>query len=239
LKELEDYKWFPNSLRSMQMDYIGFLAYKFNLYRPLIPIIHNFQKKNIVDVCSGSGWPAYYIHTKANITLTLLTDLFIQKIHFNNQSIYYKQKPVNVFDAEYNNEHLITMYNAFHHFNTQQQLQLLQKWQEQNISFLVVEVLEPTLLCFFKVLIASTLGVLLLTPFIQPFNWKRLLFTYIIPINIFTILIDGIISVCKSNKKSYFENLLQEIETNNYTFSVNRIIQLNGNLIIIRGNKKI
>jgi hypothetical protein len=49
-----------------------------------------------------------------------------------------------------------------------------------------------------KIIFTTTIGQIILTPFVKPFSWMRLVFTYIIPINLFTITWDGVVSVLKS-----------------------------------------
>jgi hypothetical protein len=61
----------------------------------------------------------------------------------------------------------------------------------------------------------TTIGVLLFSPFIKPFSWQRLFFTYIIPINIITISFDGIISVLKSRSFNAYKKLYSGVNNIN------------------------
>jgi len=56
--------------------------------------------------------------------------------------------------------------------------------------------------------LTTTIGCLLLTIFIKPFSLIRLLFTYILPVNILTITYDGMISVLKSRSLKQYQTLL-------------------------------
>jgi hypothetical protein len=70
-----------------------------------------------------------------------------------------------------------------------------------------VEILQPTVFCLLKIFFTTSIGSLLLTPFILPFSLRRLFFTYIIPVNILTISLDGILSVLKSRSVKQYQNL--------------------------------
>jgi hypothetical protein len=60
-----------------------------------------------------------------------------------------------------------------------------------------------------KVLFMTTAGTLLLTPFIRPFSFRRLLFTYVLPLNIITITYDGIVSVCRSTSAGGYQKMFE------------------------------
>ena len=100
-----------------------------------------------------------------------------------------------------------TMFNAFHHFGDEEKLKIVKKIQESGSVAFFVEILEPDIICILKVLFTTTLGCFLLTPFITPFSLKRLFFTYLLPVNILTITLDGIVSVLKSRSVKQYQKL--------------------------------
>lgn len=239
IKELEDYDWFPSWLRRYQLDFIGAMVAWIHVYKPLIVVINDilikYNQKSVVDICSGSGLPAVYIHQHcSNINHTLLTDKYPHS-KVNITGVSYAPTSIDVLNLEVTNSPVYTMYNAFHHFTDAQQVQIVQKFSEQKCNFLIVEMLSPGIISLVQVVIASTIGQLLFTPFIKPFSLGRILFTYIIPLNIFTVLIDGIISVFKSKSVKQYKTLLQKISVENFTIEVKTIKQLNGNIIYIQG----
>ncbi len=212
LKELEDYEGFPQTLRLYQMDFIGTIVSFLHLYKPIVPkidaLLQHIQSKQIIDLCSGSGQPAIDVHQKLeNIDKSFLTDKFPQQIK-EISGVIYKNTPVDVLTTTFEPQYCYTMYNAFHHFTSEEQKSIVDKLQQANALFIFVEVLRPTLLSMIEIILVCTIGQLLFTPFIKPFSLKRLLFTYIIPINIFTVLYDGIISVIKSKSTNAYKALL-------------------------------
>lgn len=216
LKELEDYDWFPAILRKYQLQFIGIMVQKFGIYGKVAEIMADNIKKysvnTIIDLCSGSGLPAIYVHNKIKSPQlnTILTDKYPQQIP-PSSGITYGQSPMDILDFVPQSGVTYTMYNAFHHFEPETQRQIIQKALDAKVSLLIVEIVQPTLLSFLQVTLASTVGVWAMNPFIKPFEWKRFLLTYIIPINVLTVLIDGYISILKSKSRKQYETLLQPI----------------------------
>ena len=207
MKELEDSPHFPAWLRNFQTEFIGFVVSRFDIYIAFIKYINSLllSKRPMRDLCSGSGEPAISIFKKCNCFSELvLSDKFPNKITGLNDKITYLPQGVDVLELEFQPDAYYTMFNAFHHFSYEEKLKIVQKIHSSGSRSFFVEILEPSLFCLVKVILMGTIGNLLLTPFVKPFSWKRLFFTYIIPINIITITYDGIVSVFKSkNLKAY------------------------------------
>jgi hypothetical protein len=210
LKELEDHKWFPASLRKFQTDFIGFVVLRFNSYYPFVQYLnsHFYHRQPVIDLCSGSGEPAINIFKKTNcFSRLVLTDKYPVQLHFKSKEIHYESQSVDVREMEFEGGKYYTMFNAFHHFSDEEKLQLTKKIIASGSTAFIVEILEPTVLCLFKVFTVTTIGCLLFTPFVKPFSFKRIFFTYIIPINLFTIFFDGCVSVFKSRSLKQYQKL--------------------------------
>jgi hypothetical protein len=237
LKELEDYEGFPKTLRKFQVETIGYLVQMFGVYKSVPTILDALIKKNkinsIVDLCSGSGLPSIYVkkrmQQKAPI---LLTDKFPQVIP-NIEGVNYENTSVDILQLQPQPNILYTIYNAFHHFTEVEKKNILEKFRNNKATLFIVEVIEPSLISLINVLFASTIVQLCIAPFIKPFSWVRLFFTYIIPINIVTVLIDGIISVLKSKSKKQYQQLVQNVSTKNYTLETKAIFNFPTKIITI------
>jgi hypothetical protein len=225
LKELEDYHWFPPVLRKYQMEFIGVLVSRCRLYDKVADMIKLDLAKNdianIEDLCSGSGFPAIFVHKKINKSglTTTLTDKYPQQIEIE-KDIFYQQQAVDISSTNISSQKYYTMFNAFHHFESEDQKLLLQKVINNQGNLLIVEIVQPTFLNYLQVTLASTLGVLLLCPLIRPFEWKRLFFTYILPVNVLTVLIDGYISIIKSKSRSVYAEWIKTHFDNQEAISV-------------------
>ena len=210
MKELEDYSWFPPVLRNFQTEFIGFVVDKFLVYDVFIQHLKTIplSKQPMIDLCSGSGEPAISIFRKSNCFSRLnLTDKFPSSIKINDDNIHYESQSIDVLTMEFKPGNYYTMFNAFHHFTEKEKVKITQNIQNSGSTAFIVEILEPTVFCLLKIFFTTTLGCLVMTPFIRPFSLKRLFFTYIIPINLITITFDGIVSVFKSHSVKQYRDL--------------------------------
>jgi hypothetical protein len=240
LKELEDYEWFPQRLRRYQVDFIGAVATWFHIYKPLVPHIQKLLQQNhlqqITDCCSGAGAPAIYVHQQLDEQVeTVLTDKFPQLPNNRAAGISSNTQSTDVLQLKPAPHMLYTMYNAFHHFTDAQQKTILVNFASNSASFIIAEILQPNVSTVLKVLLSATLGQLLFTPFIQPFSLLRLFFTYIIPVNIFTVAYDGIISACKSKTIRQYQQLVASIDFANYQITVHTIKGTQATIIYLSG----
>ncbi len=243
LKELEDYNWFPKILRRWQTEFIGSVVIWTNLYKPLVPVLNKMITENTIislqDCCSGSGTPAMYIHKQLAVQLpVLLTDKYPDESFENKPPVIYSIHSVDVLQMQPVENVLYTMYNAFHHFSAEHQHCILQKMAANKIPFLIAELLEPGFINIVKIFFTATLGQIFTAPLVQPFSLSRLFFTYIIPVNLFTITYDGIISVLKSKTVKQYKMMVESISTQNYTITVSKINNIKGNVIYIKGEPK-
>ncbi len=240
IKELEDYNWFPKILRRWQMEFIGSVAIWTNLYKPLVPVLNKMIAENRIislqDCCSGSGTPAMYIHKQlaAQIPM-LLTDKYPDESFENKPPANYSIHSADVLQMQPAENILYTMYNAFHHFSVEHQQDILQKMAANKTPFLIAEILEPGIINGIKIFFTTTLLQLFTAPFVKPFSAARLFFTYIIPVNLFTVTYDGIISVIKSKTAQQYSEALKNISAPTYTISIKTIHNFKGNLVYIKG----
>lgn len=213
MKELEDYNWFPSMLRNFQTDFIGFVVAKLNVYDVLVDYLKTLSLPayTMHDLCSGSGEPAISIFKKSNcFSHLLLSDKYPRPFLSADANISYQPQSTDVLNLEFKKNTYYTLFNSLHHFTDVEKLKLSETIIESGATAFIVEILEPTFICLVKVFFMTTLGSILLTPFIQPFSFKRLFFTYVFPINILTITVDGILSVLKSRSVKQYQTLFAQ-----------------------------
>lgn len=240
IKELEDYTWFPKVFRKWQLQFVGNVSIWTSLYKPLATVLQQMIDENklnaLQDVCSGSGIPAVYIHQQLSTKVPmLLTDKYPDSEFKNQPGIFYSVNAVDVMELQPVENTGYTMFNAFHHFSAVQQKALLQKMADNKTPVLIAEILEPGVLNVVKIIFTATIVQLLTAPFVQPFSWWRLLFTYILPVNLFTVAYDGVISVIRSKTVAQYKETLQSISTPSYIITVNTINNWKGNVVYIKG----
>lgn len=208
LFELEDQKWFPPLLRRMQLEYIGWLVGFLRVYQPLLPLLEQLgrNQNRIHDLCSGSGGPAIWLsgHLKNPWTLS---DVYPASPQHLGDQIFYLQDSVDVLSLKTDPEVIYTMFNAFHHFTNEQQGQILRKLSHSR--FVIAEILKPSPVDFIKIFCTTTLLQVLCAPFIKPFSFRRLIYTWILPINLITVTWDGLVSVLRSLPESRYRSFVE------------------------------
>jgi hypothetical protein len=240
IKELEDYDWFPALFRRFQLDFIGSIVQWTNLYKPLQPVLQQLVNQHrpaaIQDLCSGSGLPPQaLVKELEQPPVLLLSDKFPDVSFKNTQHITYINESTDVLSNTPNPAYCYTLFNGFHHFTAAQQQALVTKMKTAGSPFLFAEVLEPTPLTFVNVVFSSTIVQVLVAPFIKPFSLLRLFFTWILPVNIITVLYDGIISVFKSKTARQYRRLFEGIGDEDYMVSVERTGGIKAAITYIKG----
>lgn len=239
LQELEDFHWFPAILRKHQMELIGILVSFFGFYRKIADTIKKEMVQHHIhhatDLCSGSGSPAVYVFKRLSQPgfSMELTDKFPQQVSLPS-GMNYIGHPVDVHDLLPKADRYYTMFNAFHHFDKDEQQKMIQKFLDHKSHLVIVEIVQPTLLHVVLVTLASTLGVWLLCPLIRPFDYKRLILTYLIPINVLTVLTDGYISILKSRTERQYKQDMAEMFENTNRIQVSSQWSFPAQLIIIK-----
>ena len=241
IKELEDHSWFKGIFRRFQAEYIGSIAKWFKLYEPLIPsfqkLIDENKLKAVHDLCSGSGIPAINMHEQMNgISKTILSDKFPVQYFINTNTITYSQLPVDVLLLDPQPAVCYTMYNSFHHFSTEEQKAVVKKMVMARSSFLIGEILTPGIFTMIKIILTTTLLQLFTVPFVRPFSLLRLIFTYIIPVNLFTVTYDGIISVMRSRTGKQYKTLLAGFPSPSYKISIDQYYSWKCKVVCIKGD---
>lgn len=209
LFELEDKAWFPIWMRSMQTDFIGWMVRVMGVYDDVASefdeLVERTHATKVVDLCSGSGEPAMVFSRKNRKLTFILTDLYPDTSRKSKENVGYLKSPFNCLDMQHemaNENGVYLMFNAFHHFNEQQKQKIIAHYGAKGI--LVCEILQRNIFEGIKIFLTTTLVQIITAPFVQPFSIKRIIFTWIIPINIMTVTWDGIVSVLRADKKKEF-----------------------------------
>ncbi|MCZ4408718.1 hypothetical protein O3Q51_07860 [Cryomorphaceae bacterium 1068] len=205
--ELEDQTWFPSWLRAYQVAFLSTLDRITQLYLPVNKLLEELSPNRIVDLASGSGESA--VNATATLrktgTTVLLTDKFpsISESSDDGHAIV----ELDVLKSELPDADLYIMFNAFHHFDSQERELIAKKASQNNSHLLIIEPLRPRVDVFFKVFLATFIGPFLLAPFMRPFSLKWLLLTYILPLGVLATMWDGLASVIKSLSREEWDDL--------------------------------
>lgn len=213
LFEFEDQPWFPDVLRDYQTGFIAYTARIGGLYASLKTLPEFAEAHQVTDLASGAGLPAIEATetSRRKGGTLLLTDKFPNKVFAAEagrfEGVRYETRSVDVMLHPLPQGEIYTLFNAFHHFNADEKAAILRKISSQGARALVAEPLQPDFTTFLKVALATLIGPFLLTPFIRPFDFRRIVLTYLIPLGVFVTFWDGAVSVIRAVSRKECEAL--------------------------------
>lgn len=217
LFELSDIACCPSVFKELETDFLSFLWSVFPIYKDAASILSEALKdsccKQVLDLCSGSGGPLLsilpYLSSDVHI---LLSDIHpntrqIENVkQLLNKHIEFVSQAVDVTKVSPKLKGFRTLFTSFHHFNTSEAMSILADAVKNSEGIAVFEITKCDVVHVLRELFLPLL-VLSLTPFIRPFKWKRIIWTYVIPIMPFFILFNGMIS----NLKTYTISELHQL----------------------------
>ena len=233
LFEIEDQDWCPRVLRDAATDYLRFVSFTTKPYAAIVPILasalQRAGKGQIVDLCSGAAGPWSWLQPALAVmglpVSVCLTDKYPNLAvseEFNrgtNQAIRYHPQSVDAAQVPRELTGFRTMFTAFHHFAPQEASAVLADAVRQGEGIAVFEATERSLLGLLLMLLAP-LMVVVMTPFIRPFRWSRLLWTYLIPLVPMVLLVDAVVSCFRTYSLAELAELTEKIGTNDYQWEI-------------------
>lgn len=237
LFEFNDQPWLPGWIRQYLTDYLETLIRRLNLFAPAVPIFADLLRqtgeRQLVDFGSGSGGPPVSLAGAVADELGepiqwVLTDKFPHETavaHIAQETdgrCRYIAEPVDLFAVPDELTGVRTMFDVLHHFRPDDVKKLLQNAVAANAPIACFELVSrkaPSVIG--SVLIP--LFVWLVTPLIRPFSWRRLLFTYLIPILPLLITWDGMVSHLRGYHGHELAALADQLDAPGYTWQADEI----------------
>lgn len=251
LFEFEDLPWFPGFLRNYGTDFLQFLSNKTNMFVPIIPWIEkglqSIGTNHIIDLASGGGGGILSLNqeliAKHPETTILLTDYFPNLASFEYtvskaSNIAYSMDAIDARAVPKKYSGLRTQFLSFHHFRPKDAVQILENAVTTRQPIFIAEGQErslPSMLAMFF----SPITVLLTTPFIRPFNFGRLLFTYLIPIVPLFVWWDGMVSCLRTYSEAEMNDLIAQVKNHDqFHWEVGRVKSGPAQLLFLLGTPK-
>ena len=112
-----------------------------------------------------------------------------------------------------------TIFSAFHHFSPEDARAILQNAVDASQSIGIFEITRRA---------PSTIGLMfpwalmsfVSTPFIRPFRWSRLLWTYLVPIIPLVLLFDGVVSCLRTYRPEELRNIIEKLAATEYQWDI-------------------
>ncbi len=236
LFELEDQAWFPRVVRDLATDYLHFMEVTFRLDRPVVALlaeaVRAAKAQCLIDLCSGGSGPIPLLHRALaaqglDLRVTL-TDRFPNLAAFrrveaeSSGKISFVADPVDARKVPRQLRGFRTIFNSFHHFRPTDAKAVLGDAIDAGQPIGIFEVPERRVSLILPLLF-TPLFVAIATPFIRPFRWHRLFWTYLVPLVPLTCLWDGIVSQLRAYTVPELETLTEALAPNTYAWHAGRV----------------
>jgi hypothetical protein len=140
----------------------------------------------------------------------------------DSASIRYHAQPVDAAHVDPGLPGFRTMFTAFHHFRPEEARAILTDAIRCQQGIAVFEGSARSPLGISAMLLVP-LMVLLTTPFIRPFRWSRLLWTYVLPVIPLVIGFDGLVSSLRTYSIQELQALVNSLDAPSFDWQIGSV----------------
>jgi hypothetical protein len=208
--EIGDEPWCPRGIRRGVTDFCRFVTEHSRLFNVVAPMLADAIRKTgarrILDMGSGAGGPWLGLLPalrKLGVDVPVCLsdhDPNIEALEWARKrsggALTYHAEPVDATNVPAELTGFRTMFQAFHHLRPAQAHAALADAAAKRQGIAIFDGTRVSL-WLFPLLLFMPLRVLLATPFIQPFRWSRLFWTYLIPALPLVLTFDVIVSLLR------------------------------------------
>lgn len=231
LFEFADQPWFPDVLRHGGTAYLA-TVYRLSRVLPqrwaekLSMVFQHEGDSKIVDLCSGSGGPLPLIVDELvklgyNVQ-AMLTDLYPHPKSGSNPRVTWSAEPIDATHVPSNLIGVRTMFSAFHHFRPSAAKAILKDAFDRRRAICIFESGSGSLLNFGMAL-GHPVVLLALMPFVRPFRWSYLVFTYLIPLIPLALFWDVIVSFLRIYSPEEMATMTGDLQAPDYSWEIGQI----------------
>jgi hypothetical protein len=237
LFEFEDQNWCPSFIRETTTDVLMALYRLHNIYEPALRKIGEVLEKTkataIVDCCSGSGGPVKQLREyldktgKKSVKITL-TDKYPNQALFEHIKVHCPNKTTackDSLDAAHfppSMKGMRTLFSSFHHFKPHEAIKILQDAVNHNAPIGIFECTQRCPKDFMRMLF-SPIFMLFMVPFAKRLNWKKFIFTYLLPITPFTHAWDFLVSILRTYSPRELQTLIEQLDAPHYHWEIGKL----------------
>jgi hypothetical protein len=243
--EFHEQAWFPSLLRDEITEALQFGLNLARAYAPIGPMLQRAvgatSTRSIIDLCSGGGGPWLDLSPKLQSdkgALSIqLTDKYPNLRAFQNlkassdNHISSHSGSVDAMKVPRELTGFRTMFTSFHHFSPDEAQTILQDAVDAGQSIGIFEVTRRDPLTIFF-MFAWVMLLFVCTPWIRPFRWSRLLWTFVIPIIPAVLLFDGIVSCLRTYRPQELRAITEKLSASKYHWEAGEHSAAHGNMPI-------
>ena len=238
--ELHEQPWFPSSLRDEVTDALQFGLNISKAYAPIAPLLQGALESagscSVVDMCSGGGGPWVELSRELQsrevqgglpglqISHIWLTDKYPNLSALENggapsETITYYPGSVDAMKVPFELKGFRTMFTSFHHFSPEEARAILQNAVDAGEGIGIFEITRRAPLTI-GLMFPWALMPFVFTPWIRPFRWSRLLWTYLIPIIPLVFLFDGVVSCLRTYRPRELREIVGQLTASEYQWEI-------------------
>ena len=231
--EIHEQPWFPSSCRDGITDALQFGFNLLKVYVPIAPLLQSVLdstgSRSIVDMCAGGGgaWLdlCRRLHGKPAALHIWLTDKYPNFGAFQNirtaseNHIVFYPDSVDAMNVPRELKGLRTMFTSFHHFSPEEARSILQNAVDAGDGIGIFEISRrawSTIVLTF----AFVLMLFICTPWIRPFRWSRLFWTYLVPTIPLVLLFDGVVSCLRTYRPQELREMVAKLTESEYRWEI-------------------
>jgi hypothetical protein len=235
--EIHEQPWFPGVLRDLVTDALQFILNLANVYLPMATRLGGALEvcgsRRVVDLCAGAGgpWPrlsptlARLVPGGLTVTLTDKypnASAFRRAQEASGGTIAYCAESVDAADIPAHLSGFRTIFSSFHHFAPSQASAIVQAAVDRGEGIGIFEAARRQPLTVLSATLMPLAG-FLTAPFIRPFRFVRLFWTYVVPVIPFVLLYDGVLSCLRAYSLAELSALSSSLKPNDYTWEVGEL----------------
>ncbi len=232
LMEIHEQPWFPSSLRDQATDALQFGFNLLNVYAPVAPLLQNAldstRRRSVLDLCSGGGGPWLELSRTLPGDPPLqiwLTDKYpnlsaVENLGADSKNhIRFYPDAVDAAKVPGELQGFRTMFTSFHHFPPEEARAILQNAVDawEGIGIFEITKRSPSTIAL---TLAWALMLFICTPWIRPFRWSRLFWTYLVPVIPAVLLFDGIVSCLRTYRTPELREIVETLTASGYRWEV-------------------
>lgn len=237
LFEFEDLPWFPASLRDMMTDVLGLTIELGRLYHPALPrlaaALRATGDREFLDMCSGGGGPVPGLRRRLLRKHGLAVQACLSDFYPNvgafaaiaereGGAVTYVPTPVDATQVPPELPGFRTMFSCLHHFRPEQAEAILRDAWQRRRGIGIFEVTERSLAGLAQTMMGP-LSTLMLTPFVRPYRFSRLLLTYAVPIVPALFLFDGLVSNLRTYTPDELRAMTRSLQRDDYRWEIGQV----------------
>jgi hypothetical protein len=236
--EFEDQTWFPALIREYMTDFLSHMGGWSKVpYEPFTErlglALERTRDARLVDLCSGGGGPALVIARELQERLArpvglVLTDLYPSPARQAYARaalpswVELETRPIDAQEVPEDLHGFRLVCNGFHHLKPEQARACLDDAVRKGRGVALLELTQRSWGAVLQVAFGTAVQ-LLVTPFIKPFRWSRLFYTYALPVVPLCTLWDGVVSCLRVYEPGELQGLIAQLPPNDFDWECGRL----------------